>query len=103
MAAANLCCAVDVVENRLRAANEHLLLLSSSSLSTSDYVTLHNRALTLAASDPAECIRILASLLDEHSVYKTAVGNLLILYCKQGHFAAAEKLVVRSLWLQLEG
>ena len=47
VAAANLCCAVDVVENRLRAANEHLLLLSSSSLSSK--ATRYGRANNLSS------------------------------------------------------
>ncbi|CDI86717.1 hypothetical protein, conserved [Eimeria praecox] len=58
-----------------------------------DCVTLHNQALTLAASDPPECITMLTRLLDERSVHKTTVTNLLILYCKYGHFEAAEKLM----------
>ncbi|CDJ27932.1 Tetratricopeptide repeat protein, related [Eimeria mitis] len=97
VAAANLCCAVDILQGRLRTANEHLLLLSSSTATTkaalgTDYVTLHNQALSLATTDPTESIRILASLLDERFAPKTTVANLLILYCKYGHFEAAEKL-----------
>lgn len=56
-------------------------------------MTLHNQALALAGSDPAECMRLLAKLLDEGSFPETTVANLLILYCKSvGHTAVVHKL-----------
>ncbi|OEH78967.1 tetratricopeptide repeat related protein [Cyclospora cayetanensis] len=91
--AANLRCALDISDNRLHAAKGHLDMLCSRKDEGLDCVTLHNQALTTSSSDPADSISRLECLLAESRCPPTTASNLLILYCKHNHPAAAAALL----------